>query len=64
MSTETTCPHCSMVEHTVCEVNIDVQSTSYIYKYITVGPVYKDHPGDYENVLSVDRWSLYRGTSV
>ena len=30
----------------------------------TVEPVYEDHPGDQENVVSVDRWSLCRGGSV
>ena len=26
--------------------------------------VYDHHPGDQENVVSVDRWSSYRGVSV
>ena len=41
--------HCSMELGTLCRVE----------------PVYKDHPGDQENVVSVDRWSSYhRGVSV
>ena len=30
----------------------------------TVEPVYKDHQGNQENVVFVDRWSPYRGVSV
>ena len=30
----------------------------------TVEPVYKDHPGDQENMVSINRWSSYRGVVV
>ena len=43
---------------------LDTPVLCVLQAHDTVKPAYKDHPRDQENVDSVDRWSLYRGTLV
>ena len=43
---------------------VQVLSNHLLVLVITVKPVYKDHSRDQVLVVSVDRWSLYRGVLV
>ena len=55
--------HCIRTYYVVGTIEQSIKAISSRFNGpYTVKPVCKDHPRDQENVVSEDRWSLYRGT--